>query len=174
MEDNFLKIEYPQNIKEIQSWVKRDSEIEFAVFKSAGEIVENVKKNGDSSLIKYCKQFDGIEVSDARELAVSIAELSEAAKNVPVEFPELVEALNASYTNLLKYHKSQLEKESGQWFINPQKGARLGQVITPIERVGLYIPGGRYLYPSSVLISAVPGIITGVKKIVACNTPHKN
>ena len=174
MEDDFLKIECPQNIKEIQSWVKRDSEIEFAVFKSAGEIVENVKKNGDSALIKYCKQFDGIEVSDARELAVSIAELSEAFKNVPVEFPELVEALNASHANLLKYHKSQLEKESGQWFINPQKGARLGQVITPIERVGLYIPGGRYLYPSSVLMSAVPAIIAGVKKIVACTPPQKN
>ena len=174
MEDDFLKIECPQNIKEIQSWVKRDSEIEFTVFKSAGEIVENVKKNGDSALIKYCKQFDGIEVSDARELAVSIAELSEAFKNVPVEFPELVEALNASYANLLKYHKSQLKKEPGQWFINPQKGARLGQVITPIERVGLYIPGGRYLYPSSVLMSAVPAIIAGVKKIVACTPPQKN
>jgi histidinol dehydrogenase len=169
-----LKIECPQNIKEIQSWVKRDWEIDFAVFKSAGEIVENVKKNGDSALIKYCKQFDGIEVSDARELAVSTPELSEASKNVPVEFPELVEALNESYTNLVKYHKSQLEKESSQWFINPQKGARLGQVITPIERVGLYIPGGRYLYPSSVLMSAVPAIIAGVKKIVACTPPQKN
>ena len=169
-----LKIECPQNIKEIQSWVKRDWEIEFAVFKSAGEIVENVKKNGDSALIKYCKQFDGIEVSDAGELAVSTQEFSEASKNVPLEFPELVEALDASYANLLKYHKSQLEKESGQWFINPQKGARLGQVITPIERVGLYIPGGRYLYPSSVLMSAVPAIIAGVKKIVACTPPQKN
>lgn len=169
-----LKIECPQNIKEIQSWVKRDWEIEFAVFKSAGEIVENVKKNGDSALIKYCKQFDGIEVSDARELAVSTPELSEASKNVPVEFPELVEALNASYANLVKYHKSQLEKESSQWFINPQKGARLGQVITPIERVGLYIPGGRYLYPSSVLMTAVPAIIAGVKNIVACTPPQKN
>ncbi|MBE3035823.1 MAG: histidinol dehydrogenase [Candidatus Atribacteria bacterium] len=167
-------MECPQNIKEIQSWVKRDWEIEFAVFKSAGEIVENVKKNGDSALIKYCKQFDGIEVSDARELAVSTTELSEASKNVPVEFPELVEALNESYTNLVKYHKSQLEKESGQWFINPQKGVRLGQVVTPIERVGLYIPGGRYLYPSSVLMSAVPAIIAGVKKIVACTPPQKN
>src|SRR4030043_1206188 len=117
-----LKIECPQNIKEIQSWVKRDWEIEFAVFKSAGEIVENVKKNGDSALIKYCRQFDGIEVSDVRELAVSTPELSEASKNVPIEFPELVEALNESYANLLKYHKSQLEKESSQWFINPQKG----------------------------------------------------
>jgi histidinol dehydrogenase len=169
-----LKIEYPQNIKEIQSWVKRDWEIEFAVFKSASEIVENIKKNGDSALIEYCKQFDGIEVSDARELAVSAPELSEASKNVPVEFPELVEALNESYTNLVKYHKSQLEKESGQWFINPQKGARLGQVITPIERVGLYIPGGRYLYPSSVLMSAVPAILAGVKKIIACTPPQKN
>ena len=174
MEDDFLKIECPQNIKEIQSWVKRDAEIEFAVFKSAGEIVENVRKNGDGALIKYCRQFDGIEVSDARELAVSTAELVEAAKNVPLKFPELVEALNASYANLLKYHKSQLEKEPGQWFINPQKGARLGQVITPIERVGLYIPGGRYLYPSSVLMAAVPAIIAGVKKIVACTPPRKN
>jgi histidinol dehydrogenase len=174
MEYDFLKIEYSQSIKEIQSWVKKDSEIDFAVFKSAGEIVENIKKNGDSALIKYCKQFDGIEVSDARELAVSTPELSEASKNVPVEFPELVEALNESYTNLVKYHKSQLEKESSQWFINPQKGARLGQVITPIERVGLYIPGGRYLYPSSVLMSAVPAIIAGVKKIVACTPPQKN
>lgn len=169
-----LKIECPQNIKEIQSWVKRDSEIDFAVFKSAGEIVENIKKNGDSALIKYCKQFDGIEVSDARELAVSTTELSEASRNVPVEFPELVEALNESYANLVKYHKSQLENESSQWFINPQEGARLGQIITSIERVGLYIPGGRYLYPSSVLMSAVPAIIAGVKKIVACTPPQKN
>lgn len=174
MEDDFLKIEYPRNTKEIQSWVKRDWEIEFAVFKSAGEIVENIKKNGDSALIGYCKQFDGIEVSDARELAVSTPELSEASKNVPVEFPELVEALNESYANLVKYHKSQFENESSQWFINPQEGARLGQIITPIERVGLYIPGGRYLYPSSVLMSAVPAIIAGVKKIVACTPPQKN
>lgn len=174
MEDDFLKIEYPRNTKEIQSWVKRDWEIEFDVFKSAGEIVENVRKNGDGALIKYCKQFDGIEVSDARELAVSTPELSEASKNVPVEFPELVEALNESYANLVKYHKSQFENESSQWFINPQEGARLGQIITPIERVGLYIPGGRYLYPSSVLMSAVPAIIAGVKKIVACTPPQKN
>src|SRR4030043_2388973 len=107
MEDDFLKIECPQNIKEIQSWVKRDSEIEFAVFKSAGEIVENVKKNGDSALIKYCKQFDGIEVSDARDLAVNTQEFSDTYKKVPIEFPELVEALNRSYANLVKYHKSQ-------------------------------------------------------------------
>src|SRR3972149_4576854 len=146
-----LKIECPQNIKEIEPWVKRDQEIEFAVFKSAGEIVENVKKIGDSALIKYCRQFDGIEVSDASVLAVSTQELSEASKNVPLEFPELVEALNESYSNLVKYHKSQLEKGSRQWFINPEKGARLGQLITPIESIGLYIPGGRYLYPSSVL-----------------------
>ena len=174
MEYNFIKIEYPRNIKEIQSWVSRNQEIEFDVFKNAGEIVENVKKNGDSALIRYCKQFDGIEVSNARELAVSTPELSEALKNVPVEFPEMVEALNESYANLVKYHKSQLEKESRQWFINPQKGARLGQVIAPIESVGLYIPGGRYLYPSSVLMSAVPAIIAGVKKIIVCTPPQKN
>ncbi|MCL5072142.1 MAG: histidinol dehydrogenase [Actinobacteria bacterium] len=174
MECDFLKIEYLQNIREVQSWAGRDQEIELAVFKSAGEIVENVKKNGDSALIKYCKQFDGTEVSNVRELAVNTSELSEASKNVPVEFPELVEALNKSYSNLLKYHKSQLEKESNQWFINPQKGARLGQIITPVESIGLYIPGGRYLYPSSALMLAVPAILAGVKKIVACTPPQKN
>ncbi len=169
-----LKIEYPQNIREIQSWVKRDREIDSAVLKSVGKIVENIRNNGDSALIKYCKQFDGIEVSDARELAVSTSELSEASKKVPAEFPDLVEALNESYTNLVKYHKSQFKEESGQWFINPQKGTTLGQVITPIERVGLYIPGGRYLYPSSVLMSAVPAVIAGVKKITVCTPPRKN
>jgi len=174
MKYNFLKIEYPQDIKEIQSWIKKNREIDSAVFKSAGKIVENVKKNGDSALIKYCKQFDGMEVSDIRELAVNTSELLKAFKDVPAEFPRLVRALNESYANLMKFHKSQLKKESGQWFINPQKGAKLGQVINPVEKVGLYIPGGRYLYPSSVLMSAVPAILAGVKKIVVCTPPQKD
>jgi len=170
----FLKIEYPRNIKDIQSWIKKGSEIDSAVFQRAGEIVESIRKNGDSSLIKYCKQFDGINVSNAREFAVGTQELSESLKNVPVEFPDLVGALNESYANLVKYHKTQFKKESSQWFIDPREGTRLGQIVTPIERVGLYIPGGRYLYPSSVLMSAVPAIIAGVKEIVACTPPQKN
>ncbi|MCL4418188.1 MAG: histidinol dehydrogenase, partial [Actinobacteria bacterium] len=152
----------------------RTGQIELTAFRTAGKIVENVKKNGDTALIEYCKQFDGTEVSNTGELAVSASELSRASKNVPVEFPELVEALNESYSNLVKYHKSQLEKGSSQWFINPQKGAKLGQLITPIESIGLYIPGGRYIYPSSVLMLAVPAVLAGVKKIIACTPPQKN
>lgn len=174
MEDDFLKIEYPRNIKEIQSWIKRDCDVDLAVFQKTGEIVENIKRNGDSALIEYCKQFDGIDASNARELKVSALELSESLKNIPAEFPDLVEALDESHANLVKYHKFQLEKESSQWFISPQEETKLGQVVTPIERVGLYIPGGRYLYPSSVLMSAVPAIIAGVREIVVCTPPQKN
>ncbi|MCL4417295.1 MAG: histidinol dehydrogenase, partial [Actinobacteria bacterium] len=71
MECDFLKIEYLKNIKEVQSWVKRTGQIELTAFRTAGKIVENVKKNGDTALIEYCKQFDGTEVSNASELAVS-------------------------------------------------------------------------------------------------------
>ncbi len=171
---DFLKIKEPQSLKEINSWIKRDKEIDFSVLKTVSEIIEEVKKEGDRAVLKYSRKFDGINAMSVQELKVRKGEIDSAGKKVRRKSPKLVEALEASYINIRQYHLTQFKKEPKSWYICPIKGKKIGQILTPIERVGIYIPGGRYLYPSSVLMAAVPAVIAGVKEIVVCTPPQKD
>ncbi len=131
------------------------------------KIIEDVKSNGDKAIIKYTEKFDKTIV-EKDEIQVKKDEIQEAYSNID---KELLDALRFSKKNLIKFHKAQLRKE---WSINIIKGVKAGQIFRPIESVGIYVPAGRAIYPSTVLMAATPAYVTGVKDLIVCSPPQKN
>ncbi|MFC3928381.1 histidinol dehydrogenase [Streptococcus caprae] len=128
------------------------------------DILEAVKEGGDEALRAYSRQFDQIDVAD---LAVSQAVIDEAFKAID---PAVLGALERAKANIESYHRLQLEKGFED---QPSKGVIRGQLIRPIERVGVYVPGGTAAYPSSVLMNVIPAKIAGVKEIIMITPPQK-
>ncbi|WP_425539491.1 histidinol dehydrogenase [Microaceticoccus formicicus] len=136
-----------------------DPEIESAV----AEIIRSVKQYGDESLRYYTKGFDRVEIEDFR---VSESELNEAVSIVGEDF---INVLKRAYKNIYEFHSKQLEST---WFNDFRPGVKLGQKITPIERVGIYVPGGTAGYPSTVLMTAIPAVVAGVGSIAMVSPPN--
>lgn len=134
--------------------------------KSVKEIVENVRCNGDDALFSYTKQFDGADIKPS-ELVVTEEEIAAAYKEVD---DELVEVIRKALVNIRSFHEKQLQNS---WFESQNKGIILGQKVTPIENVGVYVPGGKAVYPSSVLMNIVPAKVAGVERIFMCTPPDK-
>ena len=127
------------------------------------DIIKNVKENGDKALVEYCKKFDGakddvIEVT-AEEIEAAFSEVDE----------ELLNILREAKENITAFHSKQVRNS---FIINEKDGVIIGQKVLPIEKVGLYVPGGTASYPSSVLMNCVPAKIAGCKEIVMV-TPAK-
>lgn len=131
------------------------------------EIVENVRHNGDEALKEYTLQFDHTEL-DTRKMLVSDDEIAEAESLVD---PELKQVIQKSLENIRNYHKKQLRTS---WFDAQPNGTILGQKVTPLTRVGVYVPGGKAAYPSTVLMNIVPASVAGVPEIVMVTPPGKD
>ena len=125
-------------------------------------ILANVKARGDEAVLEYTRRFDRCEI-DA--LAVTEAEIEEAFAAVE---PEFLEVLNKAAANIREFHTAQVRQSL---VLTPRSGVVLGQRITPIERVGLYVPGGTAAYPSTVLMDAIPAKIAGCETIVMATPP---
>ena len=130
-------------------------------------IMVDVQKNGDRAIKKYTKKFDSVNLSNIK---VSKKEIENAYKQVNSEF---LIALQQSIENITRVHKRQIPF-SAETKINPQPGVTVWKKWQPIESVGLYVPGGKALYPSSVLMNSIPAIIAGCKKIVITTPPQKD
>lgn len=141
--------------------VALDSEL----LKQVGVIIDDVRLRGDEALIEYTRRFDGIELR-ADELRVSEAALRESAAKVN---KDVLAALRLAIKNVTAFHERQREES---WEIAPSDGVRLGQRITPLERVGLYVPGGTAAYPSSIVMNVVPARVAGVERIVVTTPPR--
>ena len=128
------------------------------------DIVTDVAQNGDEALIRYNQQFDGIYVE---QLAVSDEMIDEAFAAID---PQILSALQKAKANIESYHLQQVEKGFED---QPSTGVIRGQLIRPLERVGVYVPGGTAAYPSSVLMNVVPAKIAGVSEIVMITPPQK-
>lgn len=126
------------------------------------EIIENVKQNGDRALYDYCEKFDKAKLS---ALQVTEEEI-EAAVNA-VE-PKFLEVLSAAAENIRKFHEKQVRNS---FIINDQDGIVMGQKIIPVDRAGLYVPGGTAAYPSTVLMDSIPAKIAGVREVVMVTPP---
>ena len=126
------------------------------------QIIENVKANGDTALIEYCKQFDKAELSS---LEVTAEEIEEAFSLVE---PRFLEILQQAAKNITEFHQKQVRTS---FIINDLDGVVMGQKITPIEKVGLYVPGGTAAYPSTVLMDSIPAKIAGCKEICITTPP---
>ena len=127
-------------------------------------IIDNVIKNGDKALFEYCEKFDKAHLT---ALEVSEAEIEEAFASVDAEF---IEIIKDAAENIREFHKRQVRNS---FIINEHDGIVTGQKVTPIEKVGLYVPGGTAAYPSTVLMDSVPAKIAGCREIVMVTPPNK-
>jgi histidinol dehydrogenase len=128
-----------------------------------GAIVEDVRVRGDEALIEYTARFDKVELNTLR---VSEEELRSCAARAD---ERVRGALREAIANVRDFHERQVERS---WTLNPREGVQLGQRITPLERVGLYVPGGTAAYPSSVVMNVVPAQVAGVERIVVATPPR--
>ncbi len=134
----------------------------FDVADIVSDIIENVKQNGDKALFQYCEKFDKAKLSS---LEVTEAEITEAFNTVE---PRFIEILEKAAENIREFHKRQVRNS---FIINEQDGIVTGQKVTPIEKVGLYVPGGTAAYPSTVLMDSIPAKIAGCNEICITTPP---
>ncbi|SET73151.1 histidinol dehydrogenase [Lacrimispora sphenoides] len=147
--------------------LKRDPNNYGAYADTVQEIVETVKRDGDQAVFAYTKEFDQAEIK-AGNLKVTEQEIEEAMKEVD---PELIEILKKSMKNIRQFHEKQRQYS---WFDSKPDGTILGQKITPLESVGVYVPGGKAAYPSSVLMNIIPAEVAGVSRIAMVTPPGKD
>jgi len=138
-----------------------------SVMLKATKIVADVRDQGDKALLKYTKKLDGVKL-DRKQLPVSEQEIDAAYKQVDVK---TVKAIKRAAAAIEKFHRRQLPRE---WSTKLQPGIRAGQLVRPLTKVGIYIPGGLASYPSSALMAAIPARIAGVEQIIACTPPKKD
>ncbi|MHA1763241.1 MAG: histidinol dehydrogenase [Promethearchaeota archaeon] len=131
------------------------------------KIINQVRTFGDKAILEYTKKFDEVDLKPD-QIKISMKEIQEASELVD---KELLSALNYAKKNLLKFHQAQLRKD---WFMEIAKGVRAGQIYRPLESVGIYIPGGKAIYPSTVLMTAIPALVAGVKNVILCSPPSFN
>ena len=129
------------------------------------DIIDNVRKNGDRALFEYCEKFDKVKLS---ALEVTEEEIDEAFAEVE---PEFIRILNDAAENIRAFHEKQVRNS---FIINGKKGVVMGQKVIPIEKVGLYVPGGTAAYPSTVLMDSIPAKIAGCEEIVMVTPPGKD
>ena len=135
--------------------------------KTVDDIITNVKENGDKALFEYSAKFDKFELTKDN-IRVTDKEMEEALDSLPAEY---IEVLKKSAENIKKFHEKQ---KRISWFDTEDTGIFLGQRFTPIEICGVYVPGGKAAYPSSVLMNIVPAKVAGVPRIVMCTPPGKD
>lgn len=132
-----------------------------------GEILEKVKSRGDEALFSYTREFDKVSI-DQSSIKVTEEEVQEAYRQVD---PALIQVIRKALVNIRDFHEKQRQNS---WFQSTEKGTMLGQKITPLARVGVYVPGGKAVYPSSVLMNIVPAKVAGVQQIVMTTPPGKD
>ncbi len=144
----------------LQRLLAYDATQDQAIEASVRAILAAVQSRGDAALLEYTARFDGVQVSDAGALAIPQAELQAALSSLPAEQRA---ALQAAAQRIDAYHQHQLTQS---WRYTEPDGTVLGQKITPLDSVGLYVPGGKAAYPSSVLMNAIPAKVAGVDKLI--------
>ena len=134
-----------------------------AIAKQVQDIVLQVRQRGDEAVLEYTARWDAISVSSMRELEISQADLKSAFDAIPADRRE---ALQAAAARVRSYHEAQKRANGESWSYRDENGTLLGQKVTPIDRAGIYVPGGKAAYPSSVLMSAIPAHVAGVPEII--------
>jgi histidinol dehydrogenase len=161
----FMKITESNKNSLIKDLKARNVETEQEVILSVSNILSKVKKEGDKALFEFTKAFDNVEL---KTLEVSAGEIDECFNKVEEDF---IEALKEAKVNIEDYHNKQ--KANG-FLMTKDKGVYLGQRVLPLERVGVYVPGGTAAYPSSVLMNVIPAKVAGVEEIIMVTPPDKD
>lgn len=156
-------------IDEIKQFVDRlaarSVAIDAELLKVVTSIIDDVRARGDRALVEYVERFDGVDLKTS-ELRIDEEKLRRFAKHAG---GRVIHALRETISNVRVFHERQVETS---WTIAPRDGVQLGQRITPLERVGVYVPGGTAAYPSSVVMNVVPAQVAGVERIVVTTPPR--
>lgn len=164
-----MRIFLPTERSELQPWLDhlaaRSVALDADLMKLVTLIIDDVRVRGDEALIEYTARFDRVELNKS-ELRIGRDELQRYATGID---DRVRGALREAITNVRAFHERQIEKS---WTFSPAGGVRLGQRIAPLERVGLYIPGGTAAYPSSVVMNVVPAQVAGVERVVVTTPPR--
>lgn len=150
----------------LENLLKRSSTQYGEYEERVNEIIENVRAKQDAAVFEYTKKFDGC-VLTSDTIRVTEEEIEEAYRIVK---PELLDVIQKALNNIREFH---MKQKQYSWFDSKPDGTILGQKVTPIESVGVYVPGGKAAYPSSVLMNVVPAKVAGVSKIVMTTPPNK-
>ena len=129
------------------------------------DIIKNVREKGDEALFEYCERFDGAKLDT---LLVTAEEIDEAVAQVE---PRFIEILERAAANIRKFHERQ---KRNSFILNDEDGIIIGQKVIPVDRAGLYVPGGTAAYPSTVLMDSIPAKIAGCREVVMVTPPSKN
>lgn len=148
---------------ELGSLLAYSADADAAIEATVEAILADVRERGDAALLEYTARFDGLEFESVAELEIGRYELQAALDALP---PAQRSALESAASRIRDFHQRQLEATGRSWNYRDADGTLLGQKVTPLERVGIYVPGGKAAYPSSVLMSAVPAKVAGVGEIV--------
>jgi len=160
----FLNRENKKKIEEICRQAYSEDNLVDDIKNKVREIILKVKKEGDKALLEFTEKYDGVKLNPS-DILVDQEERDRASQKAK---EDLLEVIKEAIKKIEKYH---LHQKENSWFTTKEKGIILGQVVNPIERVGLYVPGGTAAYPSSLIMAAVPAIIAGVKEIVVVTPP---
>ena len=154
-----------QTTKDILENLLKRSPNQYGSYEAAvREILAKIQEEGDEALFAYTKKFDRAEITE-QNVQVTEEEIREAYEAVD---PDLVDVIRKSLVNIRSYHEKQ---KQNSWFTSSEDGTMLGQKVTPLEKVGVYVPGGKAVYPSSVLMNIVPAKVAGVDRIIMTTPP---
>jgi histidinol dehydrogenase len=149
-----------QNVKEL---IKRSTLDADSVIDTVDKIIRKVRIHGDQALQKYTLKFDGVSLDHFK---IDEDDLKKSCQKVD---PNILKALKKAKSNIEKFHQAQIPEE---WSMEVDQGVEAGQIVRPMERVGCYIPGGKAIYPSSILMTVIPARVVGVNEIICCTPPR--
>lgn len=155
-----LSTQQPNFRDQLQALTAWSEERDAEVADRVRDIISDVRKRGDAAVLEYSNQFDRLSAASLAELEVPAERLQQALNNLPAEQRD---ALEAAAERVTRYHQKQLQDS---WQYQEQDGTVLGQQVTALERAGIYVPGGKAAYPSSVLMNALPAKVAGVDEII--------
>ncbi len=139
------------------------AETDAAIEQRVADILADVQQRGDAAVLEYTARFDGLQAANVQALEITQTELKAALDSLPVAQRN---ALQAAAARVRQYHEAQKKASGESWSYRDEDGTLLGQKVTPLDRVGIYVPGGKAAYPSSVLMNAIPAHVAGVQDII--------
>lgn len=160
-------VDYKGNLEAVATKLdSRKESVNKEVNEAVLKIIDDINLRGNEALFEYCLKFDGYQINNEKDLIVDEIEKEEALKQIDADYLRILERTKEQIT---EFHKNQIDKS---WSLFKDNGVIMGQMVRPIERVALYVPGGTASYPSTVLMNAVPAKLAGVKDLVII-TPVK-
>jgi len=156
---------------DFQARLHWSADTDAAIEQRVAEILGDVRQRGDAAVLEYTRRFDGLEAGSVQQLELTQADFKDAFDSLPAAQRD---ALRMAAERIRSYHEAQKKASGESWSYRDADGTLLGQKVTPLDRVGIYVPGGKAAYPSSLLMNAIPAHVAGVAEIImAVPTPAK-